>query len=207
MSQRNTHDRKQTSALVDGLFQRAEIPMAPKVEQRWEELEGIYNEIGSGLIETAENINSVIVEMQALGYGGDKELINAINGVRRDIDSFSTQLLAIKQQHADKSGPIEDGDDMALCLQVFNEYVGMNEQFRAIVFPTLLLITEKLGDAKVAANKLAVTETEVKPEVPSELAPRGETPGFTIMDELAFIPGNSTDVEPVAEDTNSDPVA
>ena len=155
--------QKQTSALIGQLFENADIP-SPKIEQSWSEVDDISQSVAEGIVDIASNINSCIQFINTVNGNFDKGLIVTINGVKRDIKSLVDDLVKIKKRHTGMVGIIKDEEELGLCLSVFNDYVILNDRFRAIIFPSALSITEAFGDAmnKWKEEQKIAKEQEVK---------------------------------------------
>lgn len=117
------------------------------IEHSWSEVDDLYTVVATSLVDIAISINSAIQQINSLGYVDNQELIVAINGVKRDLESFTSELQHIKAGHENHSGIIRGEDELALCLSIFNDYTVLSDRFRAVVFPTMLTITEHLADA------------------------------------------------------------
>ena len=139
--------KKETSSLVDNLFSNANIPNDIVAKQNWEELNDLYFTVAQSIVIVGENINESIKTINSIGMSDNKELIVSIDGLRRDIESFTSDLIKIKKRHEGKTGVINDGDDLALCFSIFNDYIILNDRFKAIVFPVVLTVTEHLAEA------------------------------------------------------------
>jgi len=129
-------------------------------KQTWEELDQIRIAISTGIVDISRNINDAILKINAAGIVNN-DLVISINGFKNDIESFIGDLVRISSEHKGKTGYVTDGDDLALCLSLFNDYVVLNERFSVIIFPAVLTITENLD---VALKKIA-SEQEKEPAV------------------------------------------
>ena len=115
------------------------------VNQSWSEVDDIYQVLGEAIIEIAGQVNNSIKLIIQNGLETDTEINIAVNGIKRDIEHFTGDLKSIKSRHSDMSGTIDDEDQFALSCSVFNDYVILNERFKAIIFNPMLTITEKLS--------------------------------------------------------------
>lgn len=143
-----TFKEKQTSALVHNLFNKAEIPVPDEVKQRWEEIEDIYQASAHGIVDIGVQINNCLNLIRQAPCSNHKEVIDSINGVKRDLENFTDQLIDLHKLHEGKTGIINDPDDLALCIQIYNQYVAFNDRFKAVVFPIVITITEAYSESQ-----------------------------------------------------------
>jgi hypothetical protein len=118
-------------------------------EQNWSQVEDIYRAVAEGIVDVVRNINDAIQLINTVGVGVDDvhEMVIVTTGIRRDVEAFTSDLVKIHNRHSNYTGVITDADELALCLSVFNDYVTLNDRFRAIIFTPMLSITEFLADA------------------------------------------------------------
>lgn len=148
--------------LVDTLFENAGIDSN---RQKWEGLDELYNVLATSVIEISEGVNNSIITIRELGAQGNPELIVAINGFINDINIFTDELVNIKKRHEGKKGFIVDGDELANCFSIFNDYTIFNERFKAVVFPAYLTITEQLLEVNAKFKKEQTKEEVIIGEV------------------------------------------
>jgi hypothetical protein len=122
-------------------------------EQKWEELNDIYLSIANGIVSIADSINTSIIYLKQIQELCSKELIDTVNGVNRDINLFTNDLIKIKKRHEGFQGYIKDENELALCLSIYNDYVILNERFKAIIFHPMLTVTEYLNNIKIDIDK------------------------------------------------------
>lgn len=170
-----TSQRKEFNPALDRLFKNAGISVpAPQVQQSWEEVDGLFQTIAEGIVNIGQEVNSSIRLMRSLGVHSNAEVAITVKGLTSDIESFAADLAKIKSRHEGFKGQIKDGEELALCLSVFNDYMVLNDRFRAVVFPAMLTVTEHLTLAMAQASKNQDTLTD--PTVISD-AVIIETPG------------------------------
>jgi hypothetical protein len=164
---------KDTSRIVQGLFDNADLNVnTPKIEQRWEEIELIYDSLARGLLDSSVEINAAIGQIRVLSKADNKELAAIINTGVRDITEFANALAAIHDRHKHLSGVIKDENDHMLMFTVFNEYMILTEKFRAVTFPLVLTLTEEL--ATLLSESKKIEQNEVPGE--STAAPEDQPP-------------------------------
>ena len=117
--------------------------------QNWSEIDGIYEACATSVVGMATGVNQALDTIRPhqhlLPQSTLNELGILVKGFNNDIETFTRKLVGLKQLHAGKSGPVKDGEDLILCLGVFEQYVAFDTEFRALTFPTMLNITEHIG--------------------------------------------------------------
>ena len=117
-------------------------------EQKWEDLEAIYQSSAQGIVQIGQQVNAAISQPYVKELLEDPKEVNiAISGLTRDLNNFTDALLKIHNKHAGKTGVISDSKDFALSLSLFQEYVMFNEQFKSVTLPTVLTIMDHIGAA------------------------------------------------------------
>lgn len=161
-------ERKEFNPVLDKMFKNAGIVGDKHQTQTWEQLEGMYQTIGSGIIEMGEQVNVAVKTINDLGIVGDTMLIKTVEGLTRDIGMFTEDLIKIKARHSDMSGIVKDGEDLVLCLSCFEDYYALNSRLQAVIFPALLTVTDALMEAQTlkaqqdALDPNVITDVEVK---------------------------------------------
>lgn len=139
--------KKPVSDIVENMFSNAGLPNPNQINQNWEEIEAMYQEIGSSFITIGQQINEAIRTINQIGLNNVTELVSTVNTASKDIQSFASKLAATHERHAGKTGRVDNGDELALCLDIANEYFMINDKFRVLIFPAILTITEHMADA------------------------------------------------------------
>lgn len=166
-------ERQEFNPVLDQLFKNAGIQTPSSVReantQKWEQMDTFYQEIGSAIITIGEEVNKTIGVMRELGVDKNAEVAVTVSGLTKDLEQFTSELLQNRKRHEGLTGPVKDGEELALCLSIFNDYVLLNDRFRAMTFPAMLTLTEHLTEAVAkakSANDLqdpnVVTDVEVK---------------------------------------------
>ena len=136
-------------------------------EQYWEELEDIYQQSATTIVETGRSVNQLIsvpgIQDQITNPA---EVKIAIAGLQRDLELFATSLLRIQAKHIGKTGPIATSDDYVTSVNIFEEYLEWNTNFQSLITPTVFeLMTQletayqKLSEIIKDAEAPAVDET------------------------------------------------
>lgn len=147
-----------TNPVLDKLFENAGIKNEPNIQQNWKQIDDIYESIATGIVSVASEVNQAIRAINLLGINSNAELAINVRSLTRDLETYSHDMVVIKERHKNFSGPVKDGEELALCLSVFEDYVALNDRFRANVFPVVITVTEFLAEA-VNSNKERVKQT------------------------------------------------
>lgn len=160
--------RSEFNPVLDKMFKNAGIVGDTSNNQTWEQLEDMYQATGAGIVEIGTQVNEAIKSINEIGIVGDQELVVTVNGLTRDIEMFSEDLLKIRGRHSDMSGVVKDGEDLVLCLSCFEDYYALNGRLKAVIFPALLTVTDALHKAQAikaamdAIDPNVVTDVEIK---------------------------------------------
>jgi sulfur transfer complex TusBCD TusB component (DsrH family) len=142
----------QTELKQDDLFPQ-------DTKQSWEDLDRIYEKCGEAIIAIGNSVNT------ALAYPGILEHVNnvpelklSVITLKNDLENFTGELLAIKARHANKFGYIEDENDLADSISIFEDYVSFSSKFQTITTPTLINIIEKVSFATEALKQQSANQ-------------------------------------------------
>lgn len=140
-------------------------------EQKWEEMESMYTTIATGIINYSEELSNSVKTITHYSNGkNDPELIAVVNGFNNDINEFTNELIIIHNKHLGKIGVIKDPNELAECINIFQEYTALFEKFKTVTFNSSLLITEKLSDLRVKLSKeSAISDAEIVSDVKKEI--------------------------------------
>lgn len=146
---------KATASAVQQVYGQLGIN-TPKIEQNWEELEAIFQESARAIVTTAETID------QALRTPGIIENVPnvaetqlAVQGFKKDLETFTEKLVGIHDRHKDRAGQIDTQDDLALSIDIGEDYAEFALQFQAVTMPTVLTIMEHIGTAVTQSQAAA----------------------------------------------------
>lgn len=137
-------------------------------KQSWDQLNEFYNTAGQGIIVTAESINEMIHAPVMQSYLDDPELNKTIKGINEDITTFTTKLTEIHNRHKERTGTADSEEANIAILSFVSEYAEWNTMFQAVTTPSLLVITEFVGNA---VNKQRANKEEVPVEAIPETQP------------------------------------
>lgn len=129
-------------AMGQGNQQRFDVP-----DQLWSDIDNIYEASAYSIAESAQSVKEALGKIGVGSYADHpQELVIAINGFNRDIQEFTTKLLAIKAKHAGKTGKVSD-EDYRLSLEVADEYICFSADYQATVLPAIIVIMEQITSA------------------------------------------------------------
>ncbi len=139
---------KQSALAVDSAFGNKPQPRFETPEQKWEDLEGIFQASAEGIIEVGNQVNAALAQPLIKDYLTDAaEVKIAVEGLTRDLHNFTEALVKIHDKHKGKTGVFVSQDDNALSLSIFQDYILFNEQFKSVTLPTVLTIMDHIGTA------------------------------------------------------------
>lgn len=128
----------------------------------WAELEGIYQEAALGVYKTTTQIEELLAFPGLNEHLENKaEFDIVINGFKRDIYAFTDRLVKIHEKHQDRIGSIRGDDNMVKSLDIYGEYAQFFEEFKSVMFQTVLTITEAATYAIDKANRTNVIQDVV----------------------------------------------
>lgn len=144
----------------------------PEKTQEWKEVDELYFSIAHSIVGVLTEVEAVSTMLKQDPDLVSKETIITINSLNSDLNSFSDDLVKIRNRHQGKTGFIDpSSEDMVLCLGVYNDYVVLSDRFKALTFPAMLSLTEatmELAEKKKAQDPAVVTDVEVKQVITNE---------------------------------------
>lgn len=153
------------SPLLDKLMGNLDLNKEFKHEQTWESLTDIYNAVATSIVSIGTEVNNAIRTINALGVTDNVELTVSVNGLRRDIEQYTKDILIIRSRHEGQSGEVKDGNELALLISIFEDYTGMQERIQANAFPVLLTVTEHMSAAVVKKREEEEQQKLIDPTV------------------------------------------
>lgn len=122
---------------------------APEETTTWEQLRDTYEALASGLVSYAHEVNNVSQHPTVVKYCQDMhELIILVNSLKRDISTFTTELVGIHDLHKDKTGDIRTEEDLIKSFNIYDNYTTYNQRFNAVLIPTFQKLTEIAMEAE-----------------------------------------------------------
>lgn len=135
------------------MFDNADIPMK-KEEFNWEDVESIYNAIANGVVEISIEFNNAIATIvQTEKYEKDIELIAVVNTFKNDLLEFTNVLEVIKNKKGSYTGIINNEDELALNLEIFNDLLALYDKFKSIIQPHMLEVTDRIVTINIDLKK------------------------------------------------------
>ena len=114
-------------------------------EQNWAEVETIYQSAGKGLIDIVNVIDQAVKKIKSnTEHKPSVELVVAINGVNKDLTTFTEDLVFIHNLHKDKVGKITSDDEVQQSMKIVLDYNEFMERFRTSIITPLAVISEEL---------------------------------------------------------------
>lgn len=166
----NGNKRKgKTSKLGDTMNELHHRKTATK--NYWGEFDDLSNTCGTSLINTLQHINGLV---GTEGLVDNIEFLNEatvlINGIKRDINIFTDELVAIKKRHEGRKGQICSDEDVMESISIGNDYITYDERFRSIVVPAVLSLTEMVANAaqRIVDKERGIQDAEVVQFTPTD---------------------------------------
>lgn len=114
-------------------------------KQYWSDLDKIYESISQTIIMSGITIRDLLLIEGIKERLNDRhEMVIAINGFNKDLDTFSKALRSVYDKHAGRTGLIT-GDDFIKSIEIFEEYRALSLQFDAVVMPNIVHISTEIG--------------------------------------------------------------
>ena len=118
------------------------IATQTEVHQSWEDLDSLYNEISSAMVDLSVKVSRILNQCKDSSVQVPKEVVLASKALYTDLTNMTDDLLKIKSLHANKKGLVKNENDLSLALDIFNKYYLLFDRFKALTFQELLVITE-----------------------------------------------------------------
>lgn len=132
--------------LLDNLYRRAGIAeSAHPNPTRWDDLDKLYNVMAHGIVEHANNINSMVRHLQANFIQNDMELNLTIVGLEKDLMALAGDMKTIRDGHKGRIGPVANAQELTSVMGIFNDYLVLKSRMEATIVPTFTLISERCG--------------------------------------------------------------
>jgi hypothetical protein len=121
----------------------------PDETTTWEQLKDTYEALAMGLVGFAHEVNNVSQHPTVAKYCQDThELAILVNSLKRDISTFTTELVGIHDLHKDKTGDIRTEEDLIKSFNIYDNYTTYNQRFNAVLIPTFQKLTEIAMEAE-----------------------------------------------------------
>lgn len=151
---------------VEGQFHKQEKDaLLEQTKQYWKDLDEIYNATAQSIIMSGKTIRDLLsIEGIKERLNERHEMVIAVNGFIKDLDTFSTALKSVHDKHAHKTGLISE-TDFILSIEIFEEYRALSVQFDSVVMPNIVYISTEIG---YTADALLAERAKLKEETPIE---------------------------------------
>lgn len=151
--------KKTIAARVENVY-RDTAETDKSAYQDWVELDQIYNGAAHLIVSTLAELRIFVQQPEIFNYmEHPEELRVLIKGTQQDMDSFANELLAIRERHKGRFGPIVSTSDTALALRLYGQYSELSERIMMLSQNTMLNIMD-IGLAAEARMKKAQQETQ-----------------------------------------------
>ncbi len=147
-------------ATLHDLDARRAQKLYKETKQTWAEVDQIYTTIATSILDVGESINLAARAINAAQVSNIAEIAKMVKAIEQDMLIFAEDLAKIRKRHENKQGIINDEDDHALSLSIYNDYVILYDRFRAIIFNPMLTITESLAEVTQPVLSTEVTDDQ-----------------------------------------------
>ena len=146
----------------------------------WDELNGIYEKCGHALIGVARLLSSVNEIPEITSYFDPRDAgttISALNALRSDLNTFTTELAGIGNLHRHLKGGARDEDSFIQMTGIYDSYTNFQARYSQIIDPNFYIVSEQVNialqrmeaaQAAAAATDPAVVTDAVARDIPSE---------------------------------------
>lgn len=121
----------------------AQLRRTGQGDNAWGELKQLYSECLALLTGPAETVG-LLRDQNALNSVKDKDaLVKNYEILTKDLASFRDQLTGIRNEHSQREGAADGGQDLLECIQVGEKYQDWMARFQMVVLPTVNDITNQ----------------------------------------------------------------
>ena len=141
----------------------------------WNDVRDLYNTACQMVVGTGEIIRQGFSDRDIFKYFNNQEMVEvntAINGMNKDLQLFTDELVNLGKHHLDKSGSVSSDEDFNAILELGQRYSDFTTRFSAVVSPNQKFLTDKLGialgrrqEAVAAAEQAAAQDINVVTDV------------------------------------------
>lgn len=143
------------------------ITTKPVLNQRWEDLDRIYNDLAESIATISISVSDVVNKYKEASPTIPAEVGFAVKALFNDLTNMTEDLMTIKASHTGKIGVVKTDEDLAILLETFSKYQLLFDRFKALTFQELLVITEHTMSIRPQETGPVTVEGEVvkiKPE-------------------------------------------
>ena len=168
---------KPTAALIKNVWNAplksvladdAKPGLDPVQKANWSQIDEFADSIANNIALMAESINETVTMVRQLGCEHIKEFDVVVKKTNDDFTRFIEDFKAIRVSHATKTGPVDNPDDHALYLSVYERYTQFYALFTGVFHHTQVSFTEYALEAKDNWQKLQAAQSVAAPEAPVE---------------------------------------
>lgn len=117
-------------------------------DQRWAAVDDLSNAIADSFAASVNGIGQTVEMVRALGCDHPNEFNTLVNKTNEDMNRFANDFQNVRAKHAGKKGIVDGPDDLALQLQVFEDYMQFRALFDGVMHHTMIAFTEYALEAK-----------------------------------------------------------
>lgn len=157
------------STPLKDMFHRAELPVPNETSpSNWDDIHGLDQSIASGLFEMAASIAESTVKLEKselLTPDEVKEMDILVRTSIKDVETFTDEILSIRNTYQGKKGPAVSKEDEDSCLDTFQNYMTLNDRSKAVLFNPVIALTELMSECngRMSARDVnVVTDVVVK---------------------------------------------
>jgi len=118
-------------------------------ELEWNTFNGLYQSIAKGILEFSEaifhNLKAVEANKEHTGEKVDPVFLRFVQQAIQDCETFSKELVLIKDRHKTKEGQLVTNDEMEEYYALGEAYYSFFERFKTIAFQASVEITAYLS--------------------------------------------------------------
>ena len=129
---------------------------------RWEDLDGLKQEILGAIIEYAVAMNASVQELKNYQFPSSREVVVTINQFINDIDGYVNDVELIAKMHEGKSGLISGVEENDIYFNAWERYSTLSSSFSTIFSNSMLTVTQGMIEIQQqeAAKKAAEAQAQ-----------------------------------------------
>ena len=127
----------------------------------WDDANDLYQAAALMVVGTGETIRQGYSDKTVFDHFNQQEKVEvntSINGMNKDLQQFTTELLVLQDLHKDRSGAVKTDDDFTKIIEIGQAYSDFTARFSAVVSPNQKFLTDKLGVALTRREEIKSTE-------------------------------------------------
>ena len=128
--------------VLDKLLVGADISM-PYSDQTWEQLEAVYQSIAASIITIGKQIAVMVKKIQEV-KAESPSLVTIVKATDNDLTTYVKRLKSQHDKHKKYTGRVRNGNDLDLCLALFQQYQDIQQAMFDVLEPNISLLGEIL---------------------------------------------------------------